>query len=56
MEKWIIPANIEIYDVVSSFVENGFVDWTQGQKNYDVNDIVIFIVGNLFKKYCIKPL
>ena len=56
MEKWIIPANIEIYDVVSSFAENGFVDWTQGQKNYDVNDIVYIYCGQSIQKVLYKTI
>lgn len=46
--NWIISADTNVYDVSNSFKDFGFIDWKQGDKKYEVEDIVYI--------YCIKPL
>jgi 5-methylcytosine-specific restriction protein A len=40
MTNWIIAANSQMYDHTSSFEHYSFIDWRQGNVNYEIGDIV----------------
>lgn len=46
--NWIISANASMYDHSSSFEHHGFIDWKQGNNNYEIGDLVYI--------YCTKPI
>ena len=46
--NWIISANSSIYDHSSSFEHYGYIDWRQGNVNFEINDIIYI--------YCTKPI
>ena len=46
MEKWIIPANRNLYDISAAFEAYGFADWSH---------TVHFHTGDLVYIYCSKP-
>ena len=45
---WIISANASLYDHSSSFEHYGFIDWRQGNTNYQIGDLVYI--------YCTRPI
>lgn len=51
MTKWIIPCNVNDYDVIGAFNELERIDWKQGI-NANVGDIIYIYIGNPIK--CIK--
>lgn len=40
MTNWIISANSQMYDHTSSFEHYSFIDWRQGNVNFEVGDII----------------
>ena len=56
MTKWLISANSNIYDHVSSFEKNGFVDWRQNKFSYEVNDIVYIYSTKPVKRVIFKTV
>lgn len=40
MTNWIISANSQMYDHTSSFEHFSFIDWRQGNVNFEIGDIV----------------
>ena len=40
MTTWIISANSQMYDHASSFEHFAFIDWRQGNVNFEIGDIV----------------
>lgn len=40
MTNWIISANAQMYDHTSSFEHFSFIDWRQGNVNFEIGDIV----------------
>ncbi|MFA6056689.1 MAG: HNH endonuclease [Taibaiella sp.] len=40
MANWIISANSQMYDHTSSFEHFSFIDWRQGNANFEIGDIV----------------
>ena len=47
MTNWIISANSQIYDHSSSFEHYSFIDWRQGNVNFNIGDTVFI--------YCTRP-
>ena len=45
---WLISANSKIYDHAQSFATNGYIDWRQGNRKYNIGDTVYI--------YCAKPV
>ncbi|MEG1577519.1 MAG: HNH endonuclease [Oscillospiraceae bacterium] len=45
--NWLISANDKLYDHASAFQKWGFIDWHQGNRKYEVKDVVYI--------YCTKP-
>lgn len=43
--EWIISANSKHYDHESSFLEKGYIDWTQGHYNFEPEDIIYIYSG-----------
>lgn len=56
MQAWLISANGKIYDHISSFEKNGFVDWKQNNFNYEVNDIVYIYSTQPVKRVIFKTV
>lgn len=40
MTHWIISANSQMYDHTSSFEHYSFIDWRQGNVNFEIGDII----------------
>ena len=40
MTNWIISANSQMYDHTSSFEHHSFIDWRQGNVNFEIGDII----------------
>ena len=40
MTNWIISANSQMYDHTSSFEHYSFIDWRQGNVNFEIGDII----------------
>lgn len=51
--KWIIPANVKTYDVLSAFDENVYIDWRQNA-NFAVGDTVYIYVSRPYQKIMFK--
>ncbi|MFA6611198.1 MAG: hypothetical protein WC240_08115 [Bacilli bacterium] len=49
MEKWIIPCNIESYDVMGAFKKLPYVNWKQST-NIEVGDIVYIYSGKPYSQ------
>lgn len=47
MTNWIISANAKMYDHASSFEHYSYIDWRQGNTNFQIGDIVFI--------YCTRP-
>ena len=45
MQQWIIPCNINLYDVIGAFNKLGCVDWRQSNKSISVGDEVFIYVS-----------
>jgi len=56
MQKWIVPSNPNIYDVVASFEKNGFIDWRQNKNKFEVGDIVYLYISRTDKKVMFKAI
>ena len=56
MQNWLISANGNIYDHVSSFAKNGYIDWKQNKFNYEINDIVYIYSTRPIKRVMFKAV
>lgn len=45
MAQWIIPCNIELYDVIGAFQKLKCIDWKQSNHSISENDVVYIYVG-----------
>lgn len=45
MNYWIIPANPTIYRHKDAIEERGYIEWKQGRRDYQVNDIVYLYIS-----------
>lgn len=49
MEKWIIPCNVNYYDVKGAFSKLKCLDWKQSNKSIRVGDEIFIYVGSPIK-------
>lgn len=52
---WIVPANPGIYDIKNS-LKNGYVDWRDSNRNYEVGDYVFFYLTKPYQSIGYKCL
>lgn len=55
INEWIIPANPNYYDHVSSFNKNGFIDWRQ-YVNYSIGETVYLFSGSPINRIIAKTV
>lgn len=45
MNRWIVPSNLEQYDVIGAFTDLPEVEWVQRLKSVEVGDVVYIYIG-----------